>query len=516
MEVASQAVESQAERGTSTLAFPYPRGELAAVIILLHPRATSPRSRRFPLSILALAAVLEGKEEYEIIDGNVDPRAEGSLEQTHLKRLAELVAVSVMPGPQMAAAIPLCRAFKKRFPSVPIVWGGYFPSLYPDAALNADYVDFVVRAQGEDTLVELLAALRGSRDFSVIRGLSFKDESGGHVHNQDRPLRSPNDFPWYPYHRLDASKYILPTFLGSRTTVHHASIGCPYRCNFCGVVPVFGHERMESPERTTAILQSQKKWYGVNAVQFYDNNFFLREDHTLELAGRLAPLELRWWCEARVDIVLGYSDETLRALKRAGATMIFFGAESGSNWVLEQMNKKLRAEQTLALAEKIRRVGITPEFSFILGNPQDPERDVRECIAFIRRLKRINSEAEIIIQHYIPVPQRAGMYGQVEDRIVFPTTPEEWASERWYNFTIRADPQLPWLPHRIRRRIDDFELVVNSRWPTVQDRRLPRWGRALLQSLSSWRYRLGLYALPLELEWAQKAVELRKPKMESI
>ena len=68
----------------------------------------------------------------------------------------------------------------------------------------------------------------------------------------------------------------------------------------------------------------------------------------------LAALELRWWCEARVDTVLGYSDETLRALKRAGSTMIFFGAESGSDWVLRQMNKQLKAEQTLALAERIR------------------------------------------------------------------------------------------------------------------------------------------------------------------
>ena len=171
--------------------------------------------------------------------------------------------------------------------------------------------------------------------------------------------------------------------------------------------------------------------------------------------------------------MLGYSDQTLRALKRAGSTMIFFGAESGSDWVLEQMNKQLKAEQTLALAERIRHFGIVPEFSFILGNPHDPERDTRECIAFIRKIKKINPQAEIIIQHYIPVPQRDGMYGQVDDKIEFPTTPEEWATDRWYNFTVRTDPKLPWLPERIRRRIDDFELVINSRWPTVQDIRLP-------------------------------------------
>jgi anaerobic magnesium-protoporphyrin IX monomethyl ester cyclase len=486
------------------------------MILFLHPRATSARSRRYPLSILALSAVIEGREQYEIVDGNVDHDPAATLASIQKRNPAELLAVSVMPGPQMVAAIPLCRSFRGQFPSVPIVWGGYFPSLYPDAALNADYVDFVVRGQGEDTFLELIQALRGNRDLSTIRGLSFKSKSGNHVHNPERPLRSPNDFPWYPYHRLDSSRYILPTFLGSRTTAHHASIGCPFRCNFCGVVPVFDREKMEDPQRTAAILASLKERYGVNAVQFYDNNFFLRESHTQALAEALIPLQLRWWCEGRIDTVLGYHDSTLRALKDAGATMIFFGAESGSDWVLEQMNKRLKTEQTLKLASRIRQFGIIPEFSFVLGNPQDPERDVRECIQFIRRLKRINPEAEIIVQHYIPTPQREGMYGGVEDQIQFPTSPEEWATERWFNFTTRKDPHLPWLAPRIRRRIDNFELVVNSRWPTIQDTRLSGWGRAMLRSLSSWRYQMGLYAAPLELYWAHKAVQLRKPKLESL
>jgi radical SAM superfamily enzyme YgiQ (UPF0313 family) len=487
------------------------------VIVLLHPRATSPRSRRFPLSILSIAAIIEGKEDYAIVDGNLVQDPMRLLMEIPVRRMVNLLAVSVMPGPQMVAAIPLCRSFRERFPQIPIVWGGYFPSLYPDAALNAPYVDFVVRGQGEDTFVELLSALRKGGGFGSIRGLSYKDESGRPVHNPDREMRSPDDLPLLPYHRLDASRYVLPTYLGSRTAVHQASIGCPFSCNFCGVVPVAGgRQKMESPSRTAAVLKDLKDCYGVNAVQFYDNNFFLREDHAREQADRLAPLQLRWWCEGRIDIVLGYSDDTLRALRRSGCTMIFFGAESGSDWVLEQMNKKLRARQTLELAGRIRRFGIVPEFSFVVGNPGDPERDSLECIAFVRRLKKLNPEAEIILQHYIPTPQRERMYGGVDGRIQFPSTPEEWATERWYNFTVRKDPGLPWLPARVRRRIDNFELVVNSRWPTIQDLHLPVWGKALLKLLSSWRYRLRFYSFPRDLEWAQQVVNLRKPRVESL
>ncbi len=488
------------------------------MIIVLHPKTVRPKNRRFPLAALAIAAALEGREEYAIVDGNLDPAVPHTLDRLVSTNQVELLAVSVMPGPQMVAAIPLCREFKRKYPSIPIVWGGYFPSLYTDAALNANYVDFAVRGQGEVTIHELLGALRGRRELRSVAGLSFKDSFGLHVHNTDRSLTSPNDLPWLPYHRLrQVERYLLPTFLGKRTAVHQASIGCPYRCQFCGVVPIFdGRQKTETPERTADVLSFLKRTYAIDAVQFYDNNFFLNESHAREQAERLVPLELQWWAEGRIDAVLRYSDDTLRAIRRAGAKMIFFGAESGSNEVLVQMNKKLTVEQTLELAARIRQFDIIPEFSFVIGSPQNPDSDTHSTIAFIRRIKRLNPSAEIIVQHYIPTPHPDGMYGQVDGKIQFPNSPEEWATDRWYQFTTRQDPRLPWLPRRIQRRIDNFELVMNSRWPTIQDIHLPGWSRVLLRSLSSWRYAFGVYGYPLELSWAQKMVALRKPRLESL
>jgi len=488
------------------------------MIILLHPRTGKPKNRRFPLAVLSLAAVLEGKEEYAIVDGNLDPQPGRTLEELTGRNRIELLAVSVMPGPQMVAAIELCRAFRSVHPNVPIVWGGYFPSLYTDAALNARYVDFAVRGQGEETFMELLEALRGHRRLTDVRGLAFKDAFGLHVHNPERPLRSPNDFPRLPYHQLPSvEKYFLPTFLGRRTAVHQASIGCPFRCQFCGVVPIFdGRQKTEAPPRTAEVLANLKRDYAIDAVQFYDNNFFLNESHAREQAELLIPLGLRWWAEGRIDTFLRYSDETLRAIRRSGATMIFFGAESGSDKVLAEMNKRITTAQTLELAARIRKFGIVPEFSFVVGSPTHPEEDTRDTIRFIRRIKGLNPEAEIIVQHYIPTPHPDGMYGEIDGRIEFPSSPEEWASERWLNFTIRQDPCLPWLPRSVKRRIDNFELVINSRWPTMQDINLPVWGRAMLQSLSSWRYSLGFYDFPFELEWAQRFVALRKPRWESL
>ena len=131
-------------------------------------------------------------------------------------------------------------------------------------------------------------------------------------------------------------------------------------------------------------------------------NFFLREDHARELCDRMAHLNLRWWCEARVDIMSRYSDETFASIKRAGCAMIFFGAESGSDWVLEEMQKGITTQQTLAIARRMRQFGIIPEFSFVVGNPTDPDRDTKETLRFIRQIKRIDSDSDTSFSTTLP------------------------------------------------------------------------------------------------------------------
>ena len=140
--------------------------------------------------------------------------------------------------------------------------------------------------------------------------------------------------------------------------------------------------------------------------------------------------------------------------------MVFFGVESGSDAVLADMRKGIHPEQILAFAGRAREFDIVPEYSFIFGDPHDAERDTRETIAFIRKVKKINPAVEIIVQTYVPTPQRDGMYGGVDKQVQFPTTPEEWATDAWYRFTMRTDPPLPWLPEPVKRRIDDFETVM--------------------------------------------------------
>jgi hypothetical protein len=488
------------------------------MIVLVNPRATRPGNRRFPLSIMAIGAALPEGTSWEIVDGN-RPTADCLAEIAgHVDRQAggddpvRAVAFTVMPGPQLVSAVPLARALEARYPRLPIVWGGNFPSLYPAPVLEAPYVDWVVTGQGEETFVELLDVLDGRRDPRSVRGLSFRERDGSHWHGEERRWLGPDDLPAPRYDRIDVGDYLAATVLGRRSGVYQSSIGCPYGCKFCGVISVFGsREKQQSPARTVEHLSYLVRVHGMDSVHFYDNNFFVGEAHARELAERMLPLGIRWWCEARVDALCRFSDDTWRLLRRAGWRMVFCGAEAGSDDTLTRMNKGTTTEQIVEVAARSREHGIIPEFSFVLGGPHDPEGEIEATLAFVRRLKGVNPAMELITYFYTPTPQRRGTYGDVDPLAGTPTTLDEWIEPAWVSWMTHQDPELPWLDHRLKARVEDFALVLQSRFPSVNDHRTRSWGRVLGQYLARGAWERGRYENPRLLravrDWARKEPE---------
>jgi radical SAM superfamily enzyme YgiQ (UPF0313 family) len=482
------------------------------MILFVNPRATRPANRRFPLSLMAVGAALPPERTWEIVDGNLpemDPleNITGIVErQKGSGDPVAAIALTVMPGPQLVSAVPLSRALKQRLPDVPIVWGGNFGSLYPAPVLNAPYVDWLVRGQGEQTFFELLDVIDGKRDPHEVAGIGFRDHDGTHVLTPERPWVGPDDLPDPPYHKIAVEQYLHPTFLGRRSGVYQASIGCPFGCNFCGVIAVFGRrEKVQAPARVAANLGFLARQHGMDSVHFYDNNFFLNERHARELAAALAPLGLRWWCEARVDTLCRFSDETWRMLRRAGLAMVFCGAESGSDEVLAKMNKGTTTAQIVEVAHRTREHGIVPEFSFVFGDPDDSDAEIDNTLRFIRQLKRANPAMELISYFYTPTPQRSGTYGGVDPLSGTPDRLEEWIEPEWVDWMTHVNPQTPWLSSAARRRVEDFELVLQSRFPSVHDKRTRPWGKALGSVVARRRWARGLYDDPRQLRAIRRA-----------
>ena len=278
---------------------------------------------------------------------------------------------------------------------------------------------------------------------------------------------------------------------------------------------VEGRWKAQSAQRTAATVRRLARDYRIDAVEFYDNNFFVSEKRTAEFAEGIRDLGIGWWGEARVDTLLKYDHATWRQMKESGLKMVFLGAESGSDETLRRMNKggTASADKTLEIAEKMYGLGIVPEFSFVLGNPPDPEGDVNHTIGFIRRLKRLNPHAELVLYMYTPVP----IAGELLDSAAangfkFPDTIDEWISRTWQNFSARRGHSLPWIGDPVRRRVRNFERVINAYHPTITDTGLDGPKRSILKALGALRYHTKFYHLPIELHALQRLFRYQRPE----
>jgi radical SAM superfamily enzyme YgiQ (UPF0313 family) len=463
---------------------------------------------------LSLAAVFEGKYPWRIVDGNLDADAgQTILDMVERDPSIKYLLVTVMPGPQLMKAVPHCRAVRERFPNVTIIWGGYFPSSHPDVALGDPAIDFVVRSQGEHTILELLDVLENGGSLADVDGLSYRE--GGKIrHNRARKLDDPNNFPMLPYEKIDVTKYLKNTILGTRTTSYHSSIGCPFTCSFCSVTKNYnGRWLAERAERTVETVRSLHKQYGINGIEFHDSNFFTAEKRVAAFAEGIKDLGIGWWGEGTIDTIMRYDDSTWDLMRDAGCKMIFMGAENASATTLKFMNKgPLTPETTLAMTEKSARYGIIPEFSFVLGNPPDPEADIDENIEFIYNIKRINPASEIILYLYTPTPG-GHMYDEaVKAGFKYPDTLDGWLSPEWSSFSRRRNPHTPWIKQSHLDKLNNFETVLNARYPTASDLKIRPWHRQVLQTLGGWRYQRRVFGNPIELRAMFKYISYTQPE----
>lgn len=489
-------------------------------VLLINPRITS--NARFPLAVMQLAAALKGRFETRILDGNLDRHlTETAAAEVRQGRYAA-VGITVMGGPQLPAALAVSRALRLAAPALPIVWGGYFPTLCPDAALNSDCVDYALRGQGEQGFAELLSALGGEGTLQDIAGLSWRRD-GVVVHNADRTFSAAPLHMDLSFDEVDEPhRYLSPTYLGRRTTGYQAALGCRYRCSFCGVAAMFrGKTALPDADRLERDLRGLQARFGADSVQFYDHNFFDREVDMQPLLDVLARLQMPWWCYARADALLSLSEHSWALVRKSRLRMAYIGAETSSDAMLRDMRKGTRTDQTLAVVEACRANGVVPELSFMLAPPQDPEGETEKTFALIRRVKRLHPGAEIMLHIHTPLPPRRLGEGRWTPRdpslprgFAFPDSADEWAEKPWVDYWCHKDA--PWLSRALRERIRDFRTVLGCRFPTLTDIRAPRWQKAALRAASAWRYRFGRYDSPRELRWLERTVKLWDPQQHAL
>ena len=472
-------------------------------VVLFHPPYQGPPLGP-PLSLLSLASPLRAAGfQVAIIDASIDRAYKSTL-------LSELtgalcVGISLLTGGMIRSAVEASRLLREVRPTLPIIYGGWHPSLVPAQTLREDFVDAVVRGQGELTLLEAAQRLRDGASLESVRGVSFKSH-GEIVENPARPVESVERLPIPAFEMADFDAYEKAS--GVRQLPYASSIGCPYACHYC-TDQVFYNRRFNaySAARVASEVTELVARYRIHDVPLFDSNFLVNVPRAVEIAKgfRDSKLDFNWSFQASTDLLCRMSDEQVCRLGESGVSHMGFGTESAAPEVLALMNKKhQRVDEMYETARKTEQAGIRVTFNLILGYPGETEADRRETFRIMSDIARKHANVGFSPNIFTPYP---GIPIWPELRKMGVREPQ--SLEEWAHVDLGSN-HLPWLQGRelarLKRMLEYFLVHNQIRKAAAKVPWIRRGFRQALGAPLRWRLRRNLLAIPWEL-WLARATE---------
>lgn len=389
-----------------------------------------------PVNLLSIAYFLQrAGYQCDVLDAKVDD----------FRKLdygnALCVGISSMSGRQLKNAVGIAKELKSAFPALPLVWGGVHPSLVPESTAKHPLVDFVVRGEGEDTMVELAHCIRDGKEPTDVQGVSYQTSEGSIRHNPDRAFMDLNRIGVLPYELIDLSKYPLR----KNGFPLNTSRGCPFACRFCYNLTYNKRKwRSQEPEKVMESVRHIVKTYGITNFMFQvDDEFFIKRERVEAICKMMLAEELNliWSCFCRADHLARFSDEFMQLIHRAGCREMFIGGESGSRRMLKVLNKGIVPEDLINASIKCRKHGISPTISFMTAFPGETQEDREETWRVIDRLHESNPDVKINgIFSYSPYPGTP-LFEEAKERGL----KEFETLEDWMHFKYDDVRLLPWL-----------------------------------------------------------------------
>lgn len=345
-----------------------------------------------PIGLAYLAAILRSKGwAVSIIDAQaLEWDTEQTLNELKTKKPAYVgisaVTISVLRAIQMA------RAIKNRIGDIPVLLGGPHVTALPEKTLREaeGFVDAVVIGEGEETLPELLSAMKNGGALDEIKGIAFL-RNGEFIKTPARPfIKNLDDLPMPAWDLLPdlASRY-RASIMGYRRLPSASVVfsrGCPGMCIFCDN-SVFGRRsRIHSATYAFEILNELRNRYGIREVEIRDENFLVHRDQVKELCRLIVDkkFDITWSCNARVDAV---DRELLAEIRRAGCWQVAYGIESGSQKILDFDKKNITLEQVEQAVAMTVEAGLDARGFFMIGHPLETEETMQQTINFLNKLK---------------------------------------------------------------------------------------------------------------------------------
>ncbi len=472
-------------------------------VVLFYPAYDGPPLGP-PLCILALAAPLLN-HGFEVVI--IDAAIEADAPQRILRECSDALClgISVLTGPTITAALHIARIVKAAHPDLPVIFGGWHPTLTAAQTLENELVDVVVRGPGDLTLLEIAQRYQMGEELDRVVGLSYK-QSGTIVHNPERPVTHLMDLPAPAFHLTDFDAYERVS--GIRKLTYATSVGCPYACNYC-TDTVFYHRRFNAYSAAHVVeeLIDLVTKYRIEEVALLDSNFPVDVKRAIAIARGIYESRVRftWTFQASTDFLSRMSDEDVRMMGASGVRFMGFGTESTSESVLKLMNKRhQRLGEMYETARKAELGGIRVSFNLIFGYPGEEEKDRIETLQTMNEIAQKHRNVSFSPNIFTPYPG-IPIWPQLKELGVRePASLEEWAG------LPLGKNILPWLRGAELRRLErmlDYFMVNNNIRNTLQRTRVTgRCLNALLSAPMKSRMRSGVFFFPWEV-WVARATD---------
>ncbi|MDI9340818.1 MAG: radical SAM protein [Sediminibacterium sp.] len=466
-------------------------------VILYNPDAVF---YTMPLALLAIGSYLD-QEKYSvvIIDGRLEKDPMIKIREA-FKADPVCFATTVLTGSPIKDALAISRSVKNEMPELPVVWGGWHPSLFPEQTLNDTSVDVVVKGQGEITFAELVDHLKNGISLKGLKGICYK-EQGIYTENPERAMVDINQFPPFNYDLIDVNRYMA---LSGRPQLDYiSSQGCRFRCSFCA--DPFMYKRGwygYSPERIGEEVEALWKRYHFNHVHFQDETFFTYAPRVKALAETFIQrkLPISWFGTMRADQGVRLSEDIWQLCKQSGLERVMIGMEAGTQEMLDWMQKDIKLQQLYDVAKLCIKYDIAINFSVIVGFPGESAESIRQTLNVVKELREMSPSFHMGIFYFKPYPGNKIADELLANNYQFSTTLEEWS-----NFDYVGSGQSEWIDADTFRLVENFKFYQNLAY----NKRTT--SKYVFQSLARWRVENNNYRFPIEKklkEWLKPETKL--------
>jgi len=470
-----------------------------------------------PLGILAISTpLLDAGYEVLIVDSTISP----DYKRRILKEVKDALClgISVVTGPMIRETVDVAKAVKAWNPDFPVILGGWHPSLLPGQTLEAPYVDIIVRAQGEESMLEVAQRLQDGAPLDDVPGIGFKRDGKLHL-TPERPLRRIEQMPRKAYQLADFDAY--ERICGRRWAMYVSSLACPFNCSYCTNAGVYGRKWNALPvEQVVEETIELTRRYRLELLWMADDNFLVDLDRALEIAEGLVRrgASFKWSVQATTNLTARLSVEELTLLRRSGLHQICQGIETASPTVMKLMNKDFQVlEDIYESTARCVQAGVIPSFNIIFGYPGEGPKERRETVNFMMDVCRKFPGAEFWTNIFTPYPGSPIFHKSQQLGIEIPTSLEGWV-DYFPRYTV-----LPWLKGRDHRRVQtmrDYLRIAFDRAPIAKNG--PGRFAKTIQHLTAYPARARLnhdfYSFPVEL-WINRQlkniVKLPKPNIDA-